>query len=44
MQSNLFVMDMLYNGHLVIADIFLRGWPNLQWLKEYGTNSSFHVE
>ena len=27
-QSNLYIADMLYNGHLVIADTFLRNWPN----------------
>ena len=27
-QSNLFITDMLYNGHLVIADTFLRDRPN----------------
>ena len=28
LQSNLSIADMLYNGHLVIADTFLRNRPN----------------
>ena len=28
LQSNLFIADMLYNEHLVIADPFPRNWPN----------------
>ena len=27
-QSNLSIVDMLYSGHLVIADTFLRDRPN----------------
>ena len=27
-QSNLSIVDMLYNGYLVTADIFLRNQPN----------------
>ena len=27
-QSNLSIADMLYNGHQVVADIFLRNRPN----------------
>ena len=28
LQSNLFIVDMLYNEYLVIADPFPRNWPN----------------
>ena len=39
LQSNLSVANMLYNGHVVIADTFLRNRPNHgQTLKEKPLN------